>query len=176
MGTNDDNAQWYALRVIPQKEYTVARLLERRDVWAYVPTGTAWRRRTRYTESKAEYAKPELPGCIFARFSEEPAWYDILRIHMILGAIGHGGVPWRFNVGELFNYFAHTPNGTLVIKAGEPPQVSVQGRLLRAPTTQVRTISKRRQADEDGIVEPTAIEAAILGPLAIPSNAVLMAA
>src|SRR4051812_14753138 len=93
---------WFALRVIPQKEYVVARLLERRDMWAYVPTIAYFRRRTRYTESGAEYAKPEMPGCIFVRIPGEPAWFDLLRNHLILGPIGRNGEPWRFRPRELF--------------------------------------------------------------------------
>lgn len=170
-----DEMQWYALRVVPQKEYVVARLLERRDAWAYVPTVTYFRRRTRYTESGAEYAKPEMPGCIFARFSGEPAWYDVLRNHLILGPIGRNGEPWQFRARELYMYFTRTPNGTLVIKRGEPAQVSVQGRLLRAPTTQVRTISKRKTND-DPVVEPTRHEAEVLGALAVSPQVMLAAA
>lgn len=174
MGKQDDDYAWYALRVVPQKEYVVAHLLERRDVWAYVPTQTYFRRRTRYTASGTEYAKPEMPGCIFARFPGEPAWFDLLRNHLILGPIGRNGEPWQFRVRELYRYFAHVPNGTLILKRGEPAQVSVNGRLLRAPTTQVKTISKRRSED-DLVLEPTRMERR-LGSLASNPRVVRLAA
>lgn len=170
---NTDETHWYALRVVPQKEYVVAHLLERRDVWAYVPTGTSWRKRTRYARSGTEYAKPLLPGCIFARFPGSPAWYELLVNHLILGPIGRNGAPWCFDAGELFDFFSRAPNGTLVLDRGRHPQVSYQGRMLRAPTTQVRTISKRKRGM---VVEPTAQEATMLAALAIPKAAVLMAA
>lgn len=140
----------------------MAHLLERHDVWAYVPTGTSWRKRTRYAKAGTEYAKPELPGCIFARFPSEPAWFDVLKNHLIIGPLGRNGNPWQFRVAELFDYFARIPNGTLDLKPGRPPQVYVAGRLLRAPTTQTRTISKRKLTE--GVAEPTKQEQGILGP------------
>lgn len=170
IGTN-----WYALRVVPQKEYVVAHMLERGEVWAYVPTGTYFRRRTSYSKATAEYAHPELPGCIFARLPHDMAWYDILRNHLILGPIGRNGAPWKFLERELFGYFARVPNGTLVLKRGEPAQVNIKGRLLRAPTTQTRIISKRRK-DDNPVIEPTAQEAAALGSMASSPQVLLAAA
>lgn len=152
---------WYALRVVPQKEYAVSRMLERKDgVWAYVPTGISWRRRTRYNKSGAEFAKPELPGCIFARFAEEPAWYNVLKNHLIIAPIGRNGAPWQFDPAELYSYFARVPNGTLVFEGGEA-LVSVAGRRLRAPHTQTRIISKRKAGTD--VVEPTRQEETVLG-------------
>lgn len=168
-----EDARWYALRVVPQKEYVVARILERREVWAYVPTGTYFRRRTRYDKMDTEYARPELPGCIFARFPSSPQWFNVLRNHLILGPIGRNGAPWVFDPGELHRYFARVPNGTLMLEPGEPPQVSVRGRLLRAPTTQVRTISKRARGE---VVEPTAREIATIGAMATSRETLLAAA
>jgi hypothetical protein len=159
-GRLDDDMQWYALRVVPQKEYTVAWMLERRDVWAYVPTGTTFRRRTRFSKAGAEYACPERPGMIFARFPSAPAWYNVLKNHLILGPIGRDGHPWQFRPRELYKYFAHVPNGTLVFHEGEA-LVSVNGRKLRAPTTHTRIISKRRPKAET-VIEPTAQEAELL--------------
>jgi hypothetical protein len=167
----DDDMQWYALRVVPQKEYTVAYLLEKRGVWAYVPTGMIWRKRTWHAKAKAEYACPERPGMIFARFPSTPAWYNVLKNHLILGPIGRDGAPWRFDPAQLYNYFARVPNGTLVFKDGEQ-LVHVNGRNLRAPTTQTRIISKRKKEvapDDLPIVEPTrqeriALQAMLMSP------------
>ena len=175
MDSGEQDNRWYALRVVPQKEYVVARLLERGEVWAYVPTMTSFRRRTRYSKAGAEYARPEMPGLIFARFAQDPAWFDVLKNHLILGPIGRNGLPWKFDNRELFQYFSRVPNGTLVIKRGEPPQVNVAGRLLRAPTTQVKTISKRK-LDENGVAEPTRQEIAVLQGLATSKATLLMAA
>lgn len=165
--TRGDDTFWFALRVVPQKEYVVAHLLEKRsEIFAYVPTASHYRRRTRYSKAGAEYAKPEMPGCLFARFPAEPAWYDVLKNHLILGPIGRNGEPWQFHARELFSYFAHTPNGTLILSKGEPPQIFVAGRLLRAPTTQVRNISKRGKGN---VVEPTRQEeTALQGLVSIP--------
>ena len=159
--TNFTDSFWYALRVVPQKEYVVANLLERKDgVWAYVPTASHYRRRTRYTKTGAEYAKPEMPGCIFARFQTEPAWYDVLKNHLVLGPIGRNGEPWQFRPAELHTYFARVPNGKLLMHRGEQ-MVHVAGRLLRAPTTQTRIVSKRKPGE--AVIEPTKQEESILG-------------
>lgn len=173
MEHQEQDACWYALRVVPQKEYVVAHLLERGSVWAYVPTSTTFRRRTRYSKAGAEYARPEMPGLIFARFDGPPAWYNVLKNHLILGPIGRNGQPWQFEARELFQYFSRVPNGTLVVKRGEPAQIHVEGRLLRAPTTQVKTISKRK-LDENGVAEPTRQEIAVLQGLASSPVATLL--
>jgi hypothetical protein len=52
--------------------------------------------------------------------------------------------------------------------------VQVNGRLLRAPTTQTRIISKRRL--EDGVAAPTRQEAEMLGGLVSIPEAMRMAA
>jgi hypothetical protein len=168
---NLDDAQWYALRVVPQKEYTVAYLLEKRGVWAYVPTGVNWRKRTWHAKAKAEYACPERPGLIFARFPATPAWYMVLKNHLILGPIGRNGEPWRFDPAQLYSYFARVPNGTLVFKDGEQ-LVHVNGRNLRAPTTQTRIISKhRKDADEAlPVIEPTRQERIALQAMLLNVN------
>jgi hypothetical protein len=161
--------EWYALRVVPQKEYVVARLLERKPgVWAYVPTGTSWRKRTRYNKSDVEYAKPEMPGCIFARFPGSPAWYDVLKNHLIIAPIGRNGEPWVFDPVELHLYFARIPNGTLTLRDGEAV-VQVAGRTLRAPRTQVKHITKRKP--EMGVAEPTRQEETVLGAFLAHKNA-----
>lgn len=161
-----DNPQWYALRVQPQKEYAVQHMLERQDgIWVYVPTGINWRRRTRYNKEAAEYACPELPGLVFARFPDDPAWFDVLRNHLVIGPIGRNGAPWQLREAELFDYFARTPNGTLVIDDGEA-LIQVGRRRLRAPRNQVRLIAKRHRSET---VEPTRQEIEVLEPLIIPA-------
>lgn len=169
-----NDAQWYALRVVPQKEYTVAHMLERRDVWAYVPTGTLWRKRTRYAKAGTEYACPERPGLIFARFNSAPAWFDVLKNHLILGPLGRNGSPWQFRARELYSYFSRVPNGTLVIEDGEA-LVRVNGRSLRAPTTQTRVISKRRQ-NESPVIEASRREEEQFGGMVYSTARVALAA
>lgn len=164
-----EDAQWYALRVQPQKEYVVGWMLNRSGAWAVVPTTTFFRRRTRYTKSKAEYARPEIPGCIFVRFPGAPAWYEVLRNHLILGAIGQDGRPWELDAGELHKFFATTTNGTMVMQDGER-LVHFAGRLIRS-TAQTRIISRKRKPDL--VVEPTREESAALSRFVIPPRATL---
>lgn len=160
-----DEPQWYALRVQPQKEYIVAYMLRQRGVRTFVATETKFRRRTRYTKSKAEFAHPEIPGCVFAGFDGVPAWYYILKNQLIVGAEGHGGVPWRFDAAKLHRFFASAMDGCMVIDDGMR-LVSVGGRLIRSPTTQVRAISKRKRTD-DVVIEATGRRARLLAQFVV---------
>jgi len=152
---------WYALRVRPQAEYVVAYLLRQQGVRTFVPTEARFRRRTRYTKSKAGFAHPEIPSCVFAGFDGEPAWYYLLKNRLILGVEGMDGHAWRFDPGKLHEFFGRTHDGCMVFDGGLR-MVSVPGLgLLRSPTTQVKVVSKRRR-DEDPVVEPTGRRAKLL--------------
>ncbi len=154
-----DDPHWYALRVVPQKEYVVAYLLRRQGVRTMVPTETRWRRRTRYQKSKTEFANPEISGCVYAGFDGEPAWYHLMRNSLILGVEGMGGVPYRLDMEKLFEYFSRSLDGCKAL-------IHVQGKgVLRPPTTRVRTISKRKKGD-DFVVEATGRKAKFLAQFA----------
>lgn len=164
-----DEAQWYALRVVPQKEYVVAYLLRKQGVRTFVPTETTFRRRTRYQKTKAEFAHPEIPSCVFAGFDGAPAWYHLLRNSLILGVEGRNGEPWQFDLEKLFKFFAHSVDGCMTIIGDKEDDrygmrlVHVQGRgLVRSPTTQARTISNRRKEADTVVVEPMGRRARLL--------------
>lgn len=175
----DGDAQWYALRVQVQKEYTVAYILRQLGVRTFTPTDLKFRRRTRYTKSKAEYANPVIPGCIFAGFDGSPLWYNVMRNHLIVGPEGMDGHPWRLDIGKIYKFFASQIDGCLVLDGGQR-LVYAQGaganRFVRAPTTQTRVISKRHVEEPAPTVEPQGRRARLLSQFVIPERAVLMAA
>ena len=166
--TGSGEPRWYALRVRPQEEYTVAYMLRQQEVFTFVPTEERFRRRTRYVKSKAGFAHPEIPGCVFARFDGEPAWYYLLKNNLILGVEGRDGRPWQFEPGELFSFFARSLDGCMVFDKGIR-MVSVPGRgLLRGPRTQVKVVSHRKREEADPIVvEPQGRKARVLSQLRI---------
>lgn len=176
-----DEAQWYALRVLPQKEFLVAYLLRKQGVRTFVPTETRFRRRTRYVRSKTEFAHPVIPGCVFAGFDGSPAWFNVLKNRAIIGPEGMDGHPWRLQIegrDGLFSFLASTIDGCLVIEGGQR-LIHVQGRgMVRSPTTQVRTISPRKRRDPDApiAVEATGRRARLLARFVIPEPAALMMA
>lgn len=171
--TTGDVMSWYALRVRPQAEFMVAYMLRQRDVRTYVPTETRWRRRSRHVEKAAEFAYPQIPGIVFAGFPGVPHWLGLFSNRLVLGAIGHDGAPIELDPGRLYRFFAHCLNGHLVVERGlsmihiEP---SGQGpaRLVRAPTTQVRIVSKRKAEPE--FVAPGPALATIIGGIRLPEQ------
>lgn len=166
--TDGGEPRWYALRVRPQEEYTVAYMLRQQDVWTFVPTEERFRRRTRYVQQKAGFAHPEIPGCVFARFDGEPAWYYLMNNQLILGVEGMDGKPYEFDPGQLFRFFAHSNDGCMVFDKGLR-MVHVPGKgLLRGPRTQVKVVSHRkRKTDDPVVVEPTGPKARILAQFRI---------
>ncbi len=173
--TGDGDAQWYALRVHPQKEYTAAYLLERagEGVWAFVPTESRFGRRTRYSKAQAEYARPEMPGCIIVRFDSDPIWYNVLRNNLVMGPIGGGGFVWRLH--DMISFLSRTTTGRLVIQDGTQ-LVEVNGRLMRAPTSHKRIISRRDRDAEPPVIEAKGRLARWLEPHIMRQRAVLKAA
>lgn len=141
-----EEVQWYSLRVHPQKEYVVAYLLRKQGVRTFVPTEIRTHKRSSYSKGKAEFAKPEHPCRVFAGIPGEPAWYDLLKIHLIIGPEGMNGKPCRLDPKELFEYWGwHALDGVLEIRDGLQ-MINVQGRgLVRSLNTRVRTISPRKR-------------------------------
>lgn len=172
--TSGDETCWYALRVRPQAEYITAYMLRSRGVRTYVATETRWRRRSRHVVKPAEFAYPQIPGIVFAGFPGQPQWLPLLSNQLVLGAIGYHGEPFELDPGRLHRFFASALNGHLVVARGlsmvhiEP---SGQGpsRLVRAPTTQVRIVSKRKLAEPE-VVEATGSVAAVINGLRLPAQ------
>lgn len=172
--TGRGDAQWYALSVVVQKEYTAAHLLERNEgVWAFVPTDSAFRRRTRYSKGRVEYAKPEMPGCIVVRFDSEPIWYNVLDNNLVYGPLGNDGEIRELH--DMVSFLARVSPGHLVLRNGTQ-LVSVNGREMRAPTSHKRVITKRAKGEDIPVVEARGRVARWLERYAIPQRAPLRAA
>lgn len=140
-----DDPQWYALRVLPQKEYVAAYLLRKQGVRTFVPTETRFLKRTRYAKSSVEFAVPIIPGCVFAGFDGPPAWYDVLKNTLIVGPEGMDGKPWRLDIAKLFAFLGHVVDGCMVIDEGQR-LIYVQGKgMIRSLTTRVKSISPRKK-------------------------------
>jgi hypothetical protein len=145
----DIDPQWYALRVVPQKEYVVGYLLRRSGMATFIPTEIRSHKRTSYAKGKADFAVPLIPGIVFAGFPSAPAWYDVLSNGLILGAIGADGVPWRLDFLRLLRFFSGVDDGCMVIDEDGLRLIHIPGRPpVRALTTRVRTISKRKREPE----------------------------
>ncbi len=171
--TGQGDAQWYALSVPVQKEYTAAHLLNRdAGVWAFVPVELKFRRRTRYAKGLAEYANPEMPGCVIVRFDSEPIWYNVRQNNLVNGPLGEAGEIYRLH--DMISFLARVPTGRLVIRDGTQ-LVDVNGRLMRAPTSQRRVISQRGK-EAPPVIEAKGRLARWLAPYVQPRYAALKAA
>lgn len=138
--------QWYALRVMPQREYVVAYLLRKQGNATFIPTEIRTHKRSSYSKGKAEFAVPVIPGIVFAGFPGEPAWYNVLKLDLILGPIGMDGKPWRLDFLELLAFFSGVSDGCMVYEDGLR-LIHIPGRTpVRSLTTRTKTISPRKRA------------------------------
>lgn len=147
---------WYVLRVMPQREFVVAYLLRKQGMATFIPTEVRTHKRSSYSKGKVEFAVPIIPGCVFAGFPGEPAWYDLLRNDLILGPVGMDGRPWRLDFVRLLRFFASQNDGCMVMDEGLR-LIRIPGRTpVRALTTRARTISPRKRKPKDRNIEKAA--------------------
>lgn len=141
--------QWYALRVMPQREYVVAELLRRRGLSTLIPTEIRTHKRASYSKGKAEFAVPIMPGCVFTGFPSAPAWFDLLdHNHLIIGpmSLTSDGQPSRLNFVELVEYFSDVNDGCMV-RDGGLRLVHIPGRgPVRPLVTRTKIISAKKRA------------------------------
>lgn len=147
---------WYALRVRPQAEFITAYMLRQQGVHTFVATEARWRRRSRHVVKPAEFAYPQIPGIVFAGFQGQPHWLPLLNNKLVVGVIGDDGSPAELDPRKLYQFFARSLNGHLVIEHGLSmvhiePSGKGPARLVRAPTTQVRIVSKRKLTEPEFI-------------------------
>lgn len=154
---SDDDLHWYALDVVRQKEYVAGFIFQRMGCFSFIPTETRWRKRNRYTKSKAEVAFAALPGVIFVGFPGPPNWFQVMSMHLVTGVLSTEDRPHRLHTDtqEWMAYRATQLDGYLVlsrVKAryrGEDidrsvQSIFVQGRgILRAPKEQKHMRSKK---------------------------------
>lgn len=144
--------QWYAVRVAVQREYFVAELMRKQGLSTYIPTEVRGLKRASYSKGRAEFAIPILPGLVFVGFPSEPAWYDVMRNHLIVApfSLGTEGAPTRLDFVKLLKFFSGVSDGCMVRDRDGLRLVHVPGRSpIRPLTTRVRTISAKRRGQSE---------------------------
>lgn len=147
----DFDPQWYAVRVMIQREHAVAGMLREQGYGTLVPTEVRTHKRSSYSKGKAEFGVAMIPGCIFVGFPSEPAWYDVLRNHLIVAPISltSDGMPTRIHIQTLMAFFAGVSDGCMVKDDGLR-LIHIPGRTpVRALDTRVRTISAKRRQEKE---------------------------
>lgn len=85
---------WYALRVLPQREFVVRSVLRRRGIEAVLPTRTKWIRANRHRKGEKKLvSRVLLVGYVLARLPLPIEWSRLRRIHIITGILGMNGAP-----------------------------------------------------------------------------------
>lgn len=147
----DFDPQWFAIRVLVQREYVVAELLRRKGIATFVPTEIRMLKRASYSKGRAEFAVPIMPGLVFVGFPSAPAWYDVLKNHLIVApfSLGTDGLPTRLDFLKLLQFFSGVHDGCMVRDEQGLRLIQIPGRKpIRPLTTRVRTISARRKAEK----------------------------
>lgn len=84
--------QWFALRVEPQRELSIASKLSEGGFHARVPVRHVWFRRRPHDKRKALAARAQYVGYVFIGFGpgEVAPWKDITEVDGVLGVVGQG--------------------------------------------------------------------------------------
>lgn len=147
-----DDPQWYAVRVMIQREYVVAEMLRKQDVATFIPTEVRAHKRSSYSKGQADFAVPILPGMVFVGFPSAPAWYDVLDRNPLIVApfsLGTEGTPTRLRMDRLLEFFSGVSDGCMVRDKEGLRLIHMPGRSpVRALDTRVKTISARRKAEK----------------------------
>lgn len=149
--TEPTDPQWYGLIVLIQREYVVAEMLRRQGLATFIPTEIRALKRASYSKGRAEFAVPFMPGLVFVGFPSAPAWYDVLRNHLIVApfSLGTDGLPTRLDFVELARFFAGVHDGCMFRDGDGLRLIHIPGRKpIRPLTTRVKTISARRKSEK----------------------------
>lgn len=146
------DSQWFAVRVMVQREYVVAEQLRRRGMATFIPTEIRGHKRSSYSKGTAEFAVPIMPGLIFVGFPCEPVWYDFMLLtHLIVApfSLGTEGMPSRLDFVKLLRFFAGVNDGCMVRDKEGLRLIHIPGHApVRSLDTRVKTISARRKAEK----------------------------
>jgi len=144
--------QWYAIRVMVQREYVVAEMLRKQGLATYIPTEVRGHKRSSYSKGQAEFAVPIMPGLVFVGFPSAPVWYDLLeRNHLIVApfSLGTEGMPTRLDFVKLLRFFSGVNDGCMFRDEEGLRLIHIPGRKpIRPLTTRVRIISARRKMEK----------------------------
>jgi len=93
---------WYALTVIPRREFEAADSLTRRAFEVYVPMVRNWRHPNRYTKRKALRSYALMPGyCFLASPHAYPEWHRALNARYVRGVIAVDTKPTQIPIGQM---------------------------------------------------------------------------
>lgn len=104
-------AEWYVLRVAPQKEFVIERLLWQQGLLAYVPARYEWRRVSRFRRTKQQVLRPVLIRYVLVGFRQPARWLDLFHNSAIESVIGFDGSPCRVQWSEIDRMLRHYHGG-----------------------------------------------------------------
>lgn len=97
-----DERDWYALRVSPQKEFVVQRILSNCHYLAVAPAKSEWRKLNKYRKGKRRVEYPVMYGYVLIAFPQgaQPPWFNILNFHIVNSVVGFNGRPLKLEYVE----------------------------------------------------------------------------
>ncbi len=111
---------WYALRVVPQKEFLLQRILREKGITSMVPIKYVARRKSRGTINRQLMAYPQMPGLVFIGCEprEHPDWQKLEKLDkIVLGKFTDGaGCPQEFGPADFIRISGHSTRPLMVRK------------------------------------------------------------
>ena len=92
---------WYALTVMPRREFDAAASLGRRGYVAYVPMVRLFRGVNRYVRKKRLRSFALMPGYVFLGSESAPEWHQVLCARYVRGVISVDAEPMRVPLAEM---------------------------------------------------------------------------
>lgn len=103
---------WFALRVVPQKEFLFQRILREEGVSSIVPIKHVAKRQSRGTVHRQLMAYPQIPGLVFVGFELDrpPNWPRLQRFDkIVLDKFTTGdGHPQEFSPADIVRISGHS--------------------------------------------------------------------
>lgn len=109
VGTLVESLDWYALTVPPQKEFAAQEIMKRRGFTTFCPFESLWRRKSKYTSEKELRHFPLMPRYLFVGFDDQPSWFEVFRIPLIVSVVGLEGEPAQ--IGNMPRFVSNFRNG-----------------------------------------------------------------
>ena len=92
---------WYALTVMPRREFQAADSLAQRGFEAYVPMVRKFRGVNRYVQRKRLRSFALMPGYVFLGVESVPEWYLVLCARYVRGVISVDAEPLKVPLFEM---------------------------------------------------------------------------
>jgi len=105
----EQDLRWLALRVLPQREQMVAKILRHWGLNAEVKTERRLRRRTKWDKERKLITYVAAPGYVLvATDPREPVpWYQIFRLHLVRSVVSIEGVPAVLNHNAVMRFLGY---------------------------------------------------------------------